>query len=255
MPLSVLSGVTPAFNNYSVRSLGWPTGNTSVIVPYSYKGTPFPSGVHRDTVPLWNALLDQLTGQLGVKLMTPGCWGYNNRPIRSGGSPSFHSAGLALDVNAPANPYSASGRTSAHSIPDSANALARSLGMEWGGAWSSPKDYMHFEVHLSPAQVKTVAGRLVSTPEDDVQLPDLQLNDGTPHTPRGIYHWAVGSAQLLLNARGLGLPALTVDGVYGQKTADAVKALQKRWNLPQTGNIDAKTWPWVIWNEAPDFVA
>lgn len=92
-----------------------------------------------------------------------------------------------------------------------------------------------------------------SPSEDDVQLPTLQLGDGTPKTPRGIYHWAVASAQALLNMRGLGIPALTVDGVYGQKTADAVKVLQKRWSLPQTGVIDAKTWPWVIWNEAPDF--
>jgi hypothetical protein len=161
---SVLSGITPAFNNYNVKGLGWPIGNTSVIVPYSYKGTPFPGGVHRDTVPLWNALLDGLTGPLGVKLITPGCWGYNNRSITGGGAPSFHSGGLALDVNAPSNPYVASGKNAAHTIPPGANDLARSLGMEWGGAWTSPKDFMHFEIHLTPAQVKTVSARLAGAP-------------------------------------------------------------------------------------------
>lgn len=164
MTYNVLSGITPAFNNYNVKGLGWPVGNTSVIVPYSYKGIPFPGGVHRDTVPLWNALLDGLTGPLGVKLITPGCWGYNNRSITGGGAPSFHSGGLALDVNAPSNPYVASGKNAAHTIPPGANDLARSLGMEWGGAWTSPKDYMHFEIHLTPAQVKTVAGRLAGSP-------------------------------------------------------------------------------------------
>lgn len=176
MPMFVLAGVTPAFNNYNVKGLGWPIGSTSVIVPYSYKGTPFPGGVHGDTVLLWNALLDQLTGPLGVKLINPGCWGYNNRSIRSGGSPSFHSAGLALDVNAPTNPYSASGKAGKHAIPDSANAVARSLGMEWGGSWTSPKDYMHFEIHLTPAQVKTVAGRLAGAPSPAVPEGDEPLS-------------------------------------------------------------------------------
>lgn len=164
MTYNVLSGITPAFNNYNVRGLGWPVGNPSVIVPYSYKGIAFPAGVHRDTIPLWNALLDGLTGPLGVKLMNPGCWGYNNRSITGGGSPSFHAGGLALDVNAPANPFYAGGGNHPHAIPDTANALARSLGMEWGGAWSTPKDYMHFEIHLTPGQVHTVAGRLTGTP-------------------------------------------------------------------------------------------
>jgi hypothetical protein len=67
-------------------------------------------------------------------------------------------------VNAPANPYYAGGGNHPHAIPDTANALARSLGMEWGGGWSTPKDYMHFEIHLTPAQVHTVAGRLSGAP-------------------------------------------------------------------------------------------
>lgn len=187
---TLLEGVTPHFGQYNVRSLGWAVGDRSVIVPYSYAGVPFPAGVHRDTVPLWNALLDGLTKQLGVKLMNPGCWGYNNRSITGGGSPSFHAVGLALDVNAPANPYVAGGGSTRHAIPDAAAGLARSLGMEWGGSWSSPKDYMHFEVHLTPDQVRTVVGRLTHpapaptpapkgddmTPEQDAMLREVRDN-------------------------------------------------------------------------------
>lgn len=257
MTYNVLSGITPAFNNYNVRGLGWPVGNPSVIVPYSYKGIAFPAGVHRDTIPLWNALLDGLTGPLGVKLMNPGCWGYNNRSITGGGSPSFHAAGLALDVNAPANPYYAGGGNHPHSIPDTANALARSLGMEWGGAWTSPKDYMHMEIHLTPAQVKIVAGRLGSAPspqEGDVQLPALKEGDGAKGTPGGHLHWYVLSAQALCNVRGLSKP-VAQDGVFGPATTAMIKELQTRSKLPVDGVIGPITWTWLLGNDAPDFAA
>lgn len=270
--MDVLTGITPAFNNYNVKSLGWPVGNASVIVPYSYKGTPFPGGVHRDTVPLWNALLDELTGRLGVKLMNPGCWGYNNRSIRSGGTPSFHSAGLALDVSAPANPYLASGGSAKHSIPDAAAGVARSLGMEWGGAWTSPKDYQHFEIHLTPAQVKTVAARLsVATPPrptlpppvtpgatwndlGGTMLPTLREGDGVKGGgDRGRLHWYVMTVQALCNIRGLGGQPLAVDGVFGPATTAKVKVLQDRWGVPVTGEVNAASWPWLIGNDAPDY--
>lgn len=38
------------------------------------------------------------------------------------------------------------------------------------------------------------------------------------------------------------IPKLRVDSIYGQDTADAVKAFQKIFNLPQTGVVDLATW-------------
>lgn len=38
------------------------------------------------------------------------------------------------------------------------------------------------------------------------------------------------------------IPKIAQDGVYGQKTADAVKEFQKVFNLPQTGVVDFPTW-------------
>lgn len=38
------------------------------------------------------------------------------------------------------------------------------------------------------------------------------------------------------------IPELRVDGIYGTNTANAVKAFQKIFNLPQTGVIDFTTW-------------
>ncbi len=38
------------------------------------------------------------------------------------------------------------------------------------------------------------------------------------------------------------IPPLTIDGVFGQATRNAVIAAQRRFGLPQTGIVDSKTW-------------
>lgn len=38
------------------------------------------------------------------------------------------------------------------------------------------------------------------------------------------------------------IPYLTVDGIYGPKTAEAVKTFQRIFNMPQTGVVDFSTW-------------
>ena len=38
------------------------------------------------------------------------------------------------------------------------------------------------------------------------------------------------------------IPPLTIDGIYGQQTRNAVLAAQRRFGLPQTGEVDFETW-------------
>lgn len=38
------------------------------------------------------------------------------------------------------------------------------------------------------------------------------------------------------------IPPLNVDGIYGQNTRAAVLAAQRRFQLPETGNVDTRTW-------------
>ena len=38
------------------------------------------------------------------------------------------------------------------------------------------------------------------------------------------------------------IPRITADGIYGERTAEAVRQFQKTFNLPQTGLIDFRTW-------------
>ena len=39
-----------------------------------------------------------------------------------------------------------------------------------------------------------------------------------------------------------GIPSVTPDGIYGQATRAAVLAAQRRFQLPETGVVDAVTW-------------
>lgn len=38
------------------------------------------------------------------------------------------------------------------------------------------------------------------------------------------------------------IPTISVDGIYGSRTADAVRTFQRVFNLPQTGTVDFPTW-------------
>lgn len=61
----------------------------------------------------------------------------------------------------------------------------------------------------------------------------------------------VKDLQYALNRAGW---SLTVDGVFGSKTATAVKQYQARYNLTQDGVVGAQTWkalePWMVSWEA-----
>ena len=57
----------------------------------------------------------------------------------------YHWYGVALDINPSTNPYNDGGAPMAHDIPQSVVDAFRHHGFSWGGNWSRPKDYMHFE--------------------------------------------------------------------------------------------------------------
>ena len=55
----------------------------------------------------------------------------------------------------------------------------------------------------------------------------------------------VRQLQNQLNAISKGyplIPKVSADGIYGEKTAEAVRVFQKIFNLPQTGVVDYPTW-------------
>lgn len=136
-------------------SFGWK--HNGPMEPLVYQGHSF-GQVAKGTAPLWigmlNDLVPRIPGGLNAYL---GC--YEDRSnVNSPGRLSFHAYGLACDLNYDKNPNGAAptSLTGQYVIPISAaKEVATKWGMEWGGNWGYP-DAMHFEIHLTPAQVAQV---------------------------------------------------------------------------------------------------
>ena len=75
-------------------------------------------------------------------------WSYLNRNVRGGRTKSNHAFGIAIDINALANPLGTTG-----DMPMEVVAQWEAEGGGWGGAWSRP-DPMHFETHLTPQEIR-----------------------------------------------------------------------------------------------------
>lgn len=133
-------------------SFGWGVGKN--IVPFSFQGMPFPSGVAAGTSSIWTSFLSQLVPTIPGGLRSGENFGFEDRAnVNSPGRKSFHAYGLALDVNAPENGNGTNPGTGPGQVPASAGALAQRYNMLWGGEFNGTKDPMHFELHESPQQL------------------------------------------------------------------------------------------------------
>jgi len=99
-------------------------------------------------------------------------WGYANRPIAGTRSPSNHSWGLAVDIDASRYPQG----QRRLKPPDWLVYLFGQWGWSWGGGWSNP-DPMHFEVTSTPAHVRQLVAMLAAS---HVQNRPIPVPPGTP---------------------------------------------------------------------------
>jgi hypothetical protein len=109
------------------------------------RGVPVLGAVtcHRAMIPPLREALSELRSRGLARLVDPrdyaGC--YAPRRIRPRGDLSLHAWGLAIDLNASANPYG--GRS--HQDPRLVRIMRRH-GFTWGGDWPTIRDPMHFEL-------------------------------------------------------------------------------------------------------------
>ena len=138
---------------------GWPSCSSDrVITVVTKSGIRLP--VRREIAPLVVGLVRDLE-RGRKKPMTQGwCWGFACRAISGTQTASNHSWGLAIDLDAPENPYmSATAHASAHALrkefkngkvlrstmPLNASKIAAKWGFRWGGDYTTKPDPMHFE--------------------------------------------------------------------------------------------------------------
>ncbi len=68
------------------------------------------------------------------------------------GEKSYHTYGIAIDINPTTNPFIRGGSAS-YDMPQGYIDAFRNHGFSWGGDWNSVKDYMHFEFNgIDPAK-------------------------------------------------------------------------------------------------------
>lgn len=134
--------------------------------------------VHKRVAPIFKAFCDEIDAR-GYDLdAVADDWGYANRPIRGSSSPSNHSWGLAIDLNATKNPMSATLKTD---IPSWVIELAeQKYGLSWGGRYRTRPDAMHFEFLGTPADADRIVARLAAidpppppAPPDDEEIIDM----------------------------------------------------------------------------------
>lgn len=114
-------------------------------------------GVHQNIAELFTMLGNEITRR-GHGFHDGWCWGAECRSISGTTRASNHSWGLAVDLDAPNNPYTSSGQ---HDIPDWAFTLFRQYGFGVGADYSGKKDWMHVEFMgtLSDAAIMTGLAR------------------------------------------------------------------------------------------------
>jgi hypothetical protein len=120
----------------------------------------FGGGVREEIRELVSLLLQVSERRGHINLEPEWCHGAQCRPIKLAGggfttTPSNHSWGLAVDLNAPVNPLGGTSHTIERPMAD----LWNKYGFRWGGDYSTTKDWMHFEFMGTPADAKEATER------------------------------------------------------------------------------------------------
>lgn len=199
---------------------GWPDCQPGKLVKTEgvvrpSDGQPFNRPVRVETVELF-AYLMQATMDLGYEFRRNdepdgGVSTYNCRAIKGSDPPSasWHSWGLAIDINSAGNPQFTFRSTQPPWMVD----LWESSGFYWGGRFKSGfEDAMHLEYSFRP---ESVATDLANAKAARARIAAILKPEGS------VTKEQVKALQMTLNGLGVS-PPLVVDGVFGAKTEAAL---------------------------------
>lgn len=248
------------------RGWGAPCSGTRVTLVRA-DGLRLP--VRREVADLTAMLID-LTEMAGYDVRPGETWGFACRRIAGSSTWSNHAWALAVDVNAPANPYASAdwhrrnargtrpfGLALVCNIPERVVALWEGHGFRWGGRYQTKPDPMHFEFLGTPASAAATTGRLRAflagaggpapppAPYRPPADPDLARRIAMlPTLRQGATGQHVRNLQGLLIAHG---NAATCDGQFGPRTETVLRGWQARTgHLTADGVAGPATWAWLI---------
>lgn len=148
---------------------GYPNCQRDKILPHDI----FQGGLRKEIFELVELLVGEMQRR-GYVFRDGWSWGFGCRATKGGDGdvPSFHSWGLALDINAPLNPF---GAPTNQNMPKWVVDLMAEYGFFWLGP--SIKDWMHFHFAGSPADAKAMtekARKELGAGGDDVAFEDFK---------------------------------------------------------------------------------
>jgi len=226
VPAFPTPGAAMNINGFRVASSPKAIGVKAVTVP----GTSVVVYVRGDVAPLLIGFATEFHRRV-EPLKPGGNWGYAYRAVRGGTAPSFHSAGIALDLNAPDHPLGRRG-TFAPEQAERIRHLARKYGLRWGGDYRRRADEMHVEVIVDAAKARELVAALQSPPP-------VQATPGSPVLRDRCSGPAVTVLQRHLCDKGF---RTAVDGVFGPGTARVVRDFQSSRRLTADGVVGPATW-------------
>ncbi len=213
------------------------------IRTYTVPGTTVALPVRAEVAPLLIGYATEY--HRTVERLVPGwCWGYAYRAVRGGTTPSFHSAGIAIDLNAPKHPL---GTAPSASLTPAQIARIRLLchkyGLRTGIDYVGRKDSMHVEVILPRAEALALVKRLQAPPAPakppaakPPAYPGYLLKRGMRDKTSG---GPIARVQVRLHVdRSNG-----GDGIFGPRTEAAVRSYQRTVRgLGVDGIVGPQTW-------------
>lgn len=177
--------------------------------------------VRTETLEMTRVLCDR-TEQLGYDLKPGWCWGYACRKVSGSGNWSNHAWGLAVDLNAPVNPYASAdwhrrnargtfpfGLRLVCDMPESMISMWEDAGYRWGGRYKNKPDPMHFEYMGTPAQAAKMTAALTGGDDDmsaeaEKQIAQIHkaIFDGSPSV--GVHSIVDSTNKTIYNLAGIG---------------------------------------------------
>lgn len=219
---------------------GWPHPRTDRVVTAICGANRIALPVRAEIAPLVQRLVADLERRHGP-FHQGQCWGFANRAIRGTQTPSNHSWGLAIDLDAPSNPMTSDPRAR-HTIGSYASGLAARYGFRWGGDYVGRKDFMHFEFMGTPASAAGLVGAVRPAAVERPALPAGGLRRGSSGEA---VRWLQRRLNQIAGTAGhavLGGKPLAVDGDFGDRTDRVVKVFQGHRHLAVDGIVGPKTW-------------
>jgi hypothetical protein len=228
--------------------------------------------VRAELAELTTMLLDLTEMGHGYDVLAGQTWGYSCRKISGTTVWSNHAWGLAVDINAPSNPYASAdwhrrnargtrpfGLEVVCNIPEAALAMWETHGYRLGVKYVTKPDPMHVEFMGTPTQAAYITARLRTFLHSGAQPPPPppapkpapttadQLEErimALPTLRRGATGQRVRNLQALLIAHG---NTLEVDGDFGSGTEAVLRDWQRRTGaLRADGIAGPATWAWLI---------